>query len=100
MRTALLNIVSGKLGPDSGTVMIDGGKVNRLTDYRRAGYVGRVFQDPMAGTAPSLTIEQNLAIAYQRGHRRGLSLAVTSVKREMFVRELHALELGLETQPG
>lgn len=95
-KSTLLNIVSGKLSPDAGTVMIDGKKVNRLRDHQRAGYVGRVFQDPMAGTAPSLTIEQNLAIAYHRGRRRGLRRAVTQTKRTMFAEQLRTLELGLE----
>ena len=97
-KSTLLNIVSGKLSPDAGTVTIAGRTVNRLSDYRRAGDIGRVFQDPMAGTAPTLTIEQNLAIADQRGLGRGLRLAVTKAKREMFVEELRSLELGLENR--
>lgn len=97
-KSTLLNIVSGKLTPEAGTVQVDGKRVNKLRDYQRAGYIGRVFQDPMAGTAPSLTVEQNLAIAYQRGRRRGLRLAVTKHKREFFVEELRTLELGLENR--
>lgn len=95
-KSTLLNIVSGKLTPDAGSVTIDDKHVNRLRDYQRAGDIGRVFQDPMAGTAPSLTIEQNLALAYKRGQRRGLGLAVTKPKREFFAEQLRTLELGLE----
>ena len=95
-KSTLLNIISGKLPADKGTIEIDGKKVNRLNDFRRAGSIGRVFQDPMAGTAPHLTIEQNLAIAYHRGKPRGLRLGVTARKRTMFMTELESLELGLE----
>lgn len=97
-KSTLLNIISGKLPADFGSVEIAGRKVNRLNDFKRAGSIGRVFQDPMAGTAPNLTIEQNLAIAYHRGKLRGLRLGVTPRKREMFREELATLELGLENR--
>ena len=71
-KSTLLNAVSGRLPVDSGTVQIDGKKVNRLPEYKRAQYVGRVFQDPLAGTAPNLTIEENLSLALLRGKGRGL----------------------------
>src|SRR5699024_392850 len=71
-KSTLLNIVAGALTPDRGSVRIDDVEVTRLPDHRRARAIGRVFQDPMAGTAPSMTIEENLAIAYARGQRRGL----------------------------
>ena len=70
-KSTILNITSGKLRPDTGTVSIDGQDVTRLADHQRARYIGRVFQDPMAGTSPEMTIEENLAIAYERGKRRG-----------------------------
>lgn len=95
-KSTLLNIVAGALSPDRGTVRIDGTAVTRQPDYRRARSIGRVFQDPMAGTAPSMTIEENLSIAYSRGRRRGLRRGVTSHKRELFRAELASLELGLE----
>lgn len=95
-KSTLLNIVAGALSPDRGSVRIDGQEVTRLPDHRRARSIGRVFQDPMAGSAPSMTIEENLAIAHARGHRRGLRRGVTAAKRELFRAELASLELGLE----
>ena len=71
-KSTLLNTISGRLPVDAGTITIDNVKVNRMKEYSRARYVGRVFQDPMAGTAPDLTIEQNLSLALNRGRRRGL----------------------------
>ncbi|WP_147917501.1 ABC transporter ATP-binding protein [Ruania zhangjianzhongii] len=95
-KSTLLNIVAGALSTDRGTVRIDGADVTRAPDYRRARTIGRVFQDPMAGSAPSMTIEENLAIAYARGRRRGLRRGVTTHKRDLFRAELASLELGLE----
>jgi putative ABC transport system ATP-binding protein len=97
-KSTILNITSGKLRPDTGTVSIDGNDVTRLADHQRARFIGRVFQDPMAGTSPEMTIEQNLAIAYERGKRRGLRPGVTRKKREFFKEELRSLELGLENR--
>ncbi|QGU04546.1 ABC transporter ATP-binding protein [Corynebacterium comes] len=95
-KSTLLNAVAGRLFVDSGTVQIDGKKVNRLPEYKRARYVGRVFQDPLAGTAPNLTIEENLSLALLRGRRRGLGRGLNRKRREEFVDKLAALELGLE----
>lgn len=95
-KSTLLNLVSGKMRPDSGTVVIDRRDVTRLGDHQRGAYVGHVFQNPMAGTSPELTIEENLAIAYGRGTTRGLRRGVTKAKREIFETELASLELGLE----
>ncbi|HLV04511.1 ABC transporter ATP-binding protein [uncultured Georgenia sp.] len=95
-KSTMLNVIAGKLPPDAGTVTVDGADVTRLPDFRRAAHIGRVFQDPLAGTAPDMTIEENLAIAYQRGKPRGLRLGVTRAKREFFRTELASLELGLE----
>ncbi|MGW6174536.1 ABC transporter ATP-binding protein [Arthrobacter sp. NPDC055138] len=97
-KSTILNITSGKLRPDTGTVSIDGNDVTRLADHQRARFIGRVFQDPMAGTSPEMTIEENLAIAYERGKRRGLRPGVTRKKREFFKEELRSLELGLENR--
>ena len=95
-KSTLLNAVAGRLFVDSGTVEIDGRKVNRLPEFKRARYVGRVFQDPLAGTAPNLTIEENLSLALLRGRRRGLGRGLTRKRREEFVDKLRFLELGLE----
>ncbi|WP_166848964.1 ABC transporter ATP-binding protein [Isoptericola sp. BMS4] len=95
-KSTLLNAIAGRIGVDTGRIDIDGTTVNRLPEHRRARYVGRVFQDPMAGTAPDLTIEQNLSLALLRGERRGLGRGVTKKRRERFVEELRSLELGLE----
>lgn len=95
-KSTLLNAIAGRIPVDTGRIDIDGTTVNRLPEHRRARYVGRVFQDPMAGTAPDLTIEQNLSLALLRGERRGLGRGVTKKRRERFVEELRSLELGLE----
>ncbi len=95
-KSTLLNAVSGRLSVDSGDVEIDGSRINRLPEHRRARYVGRVFQDPLAGTAPNLTIEENLSLALLRGQRRGPGPGLTRKRRDRFVEELATLELGLE----
>ncbi len=95
-KSTLLNHVSGMLRPDAGKVLIDGRDVTRLGDHARARWIGRVFQNPLQGSAPDLTIEENLAIAYLRGKRRGLGRGVTKARREMFAAELETLEQGLE----
>lgn len=97
-KSTLLNAIAGRIIPDSGTITIDGDDVTRQPEYRRARVVARVFQDPMAGTAPHLTIEENLAIAMGRGRGSGLFRAVTRSKRERFREELATLELGLENR--
>jgi len=97
-KSTLLNTISGRIPVDTGSIVIDDKPVNRLKDYQRARYMGRVFQDPMAGTAPDLTIEQNLALALRRGQSRGLGKAVTRARRELFRSELVSLELGLENR--
>lgn len=95
-KSTVLNTVAGRLIQDSGSVRVDGREVSRLPEHRRAAQVGRVFQDPMAGTAPHLTIEENLALADRRGRRRGLARGVTRARRERYAEALTALELGLE----
>ncbi|RAX50080.1 ABC transporter ATP-binding protein [Arthrobacter sp. AQ5-05] len=97
-KSTVLNMVGGKLQPDSGTVRIGGKEVTRLPDHARAKYIGRVFQDPMAGTAPNMSIEENMALALGRGKFRGLNPGVNKRKREQFVEELRSLELGLENR--
>jgi len=95
-KSTMLNVVAGRYLPEGGRVVIDGSDVTRMPEHRRARWVARVFQDPMAGTSPHLTIEENLAIAFERGKRRGLGMAVTKPKRAVFREALTTLELGLE----
>ena len=97
-KSTFLNAVSGDLSVDSGRIMIDGDDVTRLPVWSRADRVARVFQDPMAGTCEDLTIEENLALAQQRGQRRGLHRAVQREMREGFRERLATLGLGLENR--
>src|SRR5699024_3797577 len=87
-KSTMLNAVSGRLLMDSGTITIDGTQVNRMSEHRRARFIGRVFQDPLAGTAPNLTIEENLSLALLRGKKRGLGLALSTKRRDLYRQEL------------
>ena len=95
-KSTMLNAISGVFPVDAGSITIDGVEVARLPEYKRAAYLGRVFQDPMTGTAASMGIEENLALAMRRGKRRGLRWGITSREREQFRTELATLGLGLE----
>lgn len=95
-KSTLLNAVSGRMPVDSGNIEIDGTTVNKLPDYKRAKYIGRVFQDPLAGTAPNLTIEENLSLALLRGKSRSLGPSLSKKRRGFFTEQLAMLELGLE----
>ena len=95
-KSTLLNLVSGRLRPDSGSVCVDNKDVTRMKEHQRAASIARVFQDPLAGTAPNLTIEENLSLAYLRGKGRGLGPALTEKRRTFFKEQLATLELGLE----
>lgn len=95
-KSTLMNIISGKLITDLGSVTIDGKNVTNVKEHNRSKLIGRVFQDPMAGTAPTMTIEENLAIAYARTRSRGLSIGVTKKRRDFFIEKLQTLNLGLE----
>lgn len=99
-KSTLMNIISGVMKPDAGEVRIDGRNISQLTEYQRSRWIGRVFQDPMAGTAPRMSIEENLAIAYARGKFRGFSFGVTRAKRAIFKQELQRLGIGLENRLG
>ena len=94
----MLNAISGDYALDSGDILIDGKSVTHLSSWQRAGQVARVFQDPMAGTCESLTIEENMALAYQRGRQRGLGFALNRHLRELFKEKLSLLGLGLENR--
>lgn len=95
-KSTLMNVISGNLIADTGSVIINGKDVSYLPEYKRAKFIGRVFQDPMAGTAPTMTIEENLAMAYSRNKKRTLRLGVTRQRRQMFKEYLQTLNLGLE----
>ncbi len=97
-KSTMMNIISGKLLPDTGSVWINGQEVTQLSEHKRARYIGRVFQDPLAGTAPNMTIEENLALAYNRTKRRTLKFGVTKQRREFFQETLKTLQLGLENR--
>lgn len=94
----MLNAIAGEIGVDEGRIIIDDTDVTRWPARRRASLMARVFQDPMAGTCENLTIEENMALAYARGSRRGLGPAVNGEKREVFREHLSRLGLGLENR--
>lgn len=97
-KSTMMNMVSGVLTPDTGAVEIDGKNVTYMAEHKRAKYIGRVFQDPMAGTAPSMTIEENLAMAFSRNKTRTLKLGVTKKRKTYFKDVLESLHLGLENR--
>jgi len=95
-KSTLLNAVSGVWTVDRGTISIGGVDVTKLPEHKRAKYIGRVFQDPMMGTAATMQIEENLALAARRGQRRGLRPGITKGEREEYREQLKMLDLGLE----
>lgn len=95
-KSTMLNAVAGVWPVDTGAILIDGENVTGLPDYRRARLVGRVFQDPMTGTAATMQIDENLALAKRRGKSRGLRWGVTAQEREEYKERLKILDLGLE----
>ena len=95
-KSTLLNTIAGTFPVDSGTITIDGEDITDLSEEKRARFLGRVFQDPMMGTAADMWIEENMALAARRGERRGLSWAISPADRENFRRLLSELDLGLE----
>ena len=97
-KSTLLNIVAGVYPSDSGEIYVDGRNITKLVEHQRAAYMGRVFQDPMMGTAADLSIEENLALAMRRGQRRTLRWGVNSAERQTFRDMLSTLELGLESR--
>ncbi|GAA0312071.1 putative ABC transport system ATP-binding protein [Gracilibacillus halotolerans] len=97
-KSTLMNMISGSLKPDIGHVKINEKDVTMLPEYKRSQYIGRVFQDPMAGTAPTMTIEENLAMAYARNKKRGLRIGVNKKRKQMFRENLERINLGLENR--
>ena len=95
-KSTMLNAVTGVFGVDSGKILIDGVDVSHLPEYKRAQYIGRVFQDPMMGTAATMQIEENLALAARRGKPRTLRIGITKAEREEYMEKLKILDLGLE----
>ena len=95
-KSTMLNAVAGTFAVDAGTIAIDGKDVTHLPEHKRAQFIGRVFQDPMMGTAPTMQIEENLALAARRGKRRGLAWGITRAEREEYREKLKTLGLGLE----
>lgn len=97
-KSTLLNAVAGVYPVTTGQIIIDGQDVTNWPEHKRAAFVGRVFQDPLTGTAASMTIEQNLALALKRGQKRTLRTGVTEERRQQFREVLSHLELGLENR--
>ena len=97
-KSTLLNAVAGVWNVDSGSIELGGVDVTHLPEYKRAKYIGRVFQDPMMGTAANMQIEENLALAARRGQRRGLRAGITKAEREEYRELLKILDLGLENR--
>ena len=95
-KSTLLNAVAGVWPVDSGSILLDGEDITALPEHRRAKYIGRVFQDPMMGTAPNMQMEENLALALRRGQKRGLRWGVTKAERQEYREKLKTLGLGLE----
>lgn len=95
-KSTMLNMIAGVYPVDSGSIVIDGVNVTKLPEHKRAKYLGRVFQDPMMGTAADMWIEENMALASRRGQIRGLKWAINNKEREQFKAMLSELDLGLE----
>lgn len=95
-KSTMLNMIAGVYFPEQGTIELDGKNITKLKEFKRAKYLGRVFQDPMMGTAANMEIQENLALAYRRGKTRGLYWGVTKKEKESFRDQLKQLGLGLE----
>ena len=95
-KSTMLNAVAGVFAVDRGTIEIGGMDVTHLPEYKRAKLLGRVFQDPMTGTAATMNIEENMALAMRRGQRRGLRWGISKMERDMYREQLQMLGLGLE----
>ncbi len=97
-KSTMLNAVAGIWKPDDGKILIDGIDVTNTPEFKRAKYLGRVFQDPMMGTAADMNIEHNMALALRRGKIRGLTWGISNGERQMFKEKLETLGLGLENR--
>lgn len=97
-KSTMLNAISGVWRVDSGSIVLDGVDITALPEYKRAKYLGRVFQDPMMGTAADMQIEENLALAYRRGKRKTFAPGIRKAERALYAETLAELGLGLETR--
>ncbi|MBO4216419.1 MAG: ABC transporter ATP-binding protein [Clostridia bacterium] len=97
-KSTLLNAIAGVWKPDRGEILIDGVSINNMPEYKRAKFLGRVFQDPRMGTASDMQIQENLALAYRRGKRRGLAPGINAAEKKIYFDLLASLDLGLETR--
>ncbi len=97
-KSTMLNMIAGVHFPDMGRITLDGEDITGLPEHVRAKHLGRVFQDPMMGTAANMEIEENLALAYRRGEKRGLGWGITKDEKELYVEKLKMLDLGLESR--
>ena len=95
-KSTLLNAIAGNIIIDGGSIIVDGVDISKLPEYKRASLLGRVFQDPMMGTAPTMQIEENLAIASRRGKKRTLKWAINNEERKKYKELLKEFDLGLE----
>ena len=95
-KSTLMNSIAGVFPSDNGSIMLDGIELSKLPEYKRARYIGRVFQDPLKGTAFDMTIEENLSIAYNKTRSRGLQAGINKADRELFREKLSMLGMGLE----
>ena len=95
-KSTMLNAVAGTWMVDEGQIIIDGKDVTKVPEHKRAAYLGRVFQDPMMGTAATMGIDENMALAMRRGKSRGLRIGITQKERNQFREMLKVLDLGLE----
>ncbi|MDY3781401.1 MAG: ATP-binding cassette domain-containing protein [Candidatus Faecousia sp.] len=96
-KSTLFGAIAGSFRPDTGSVVLDGQDITAMPDYRRSKFIGRLFQDPLRGTAPNMTIEENMALAYLRAsHSRSPFSTITKRDREGFREKLSMLDLGLE----
>ncbi len=96
-KSTLFGAIAGSFRPDTGSVILDGQDITAMPDYRRSKFIGRLFQDPLRGTAPNMTIEENMALAYLRAsHSRSPFSTITKRDREGFREKLSMLDLGLE----
>lgn len=97
-KSTILNMIAGVYNCDTGSIVLAGEDITMQPEHKRAKLLGRVFQDPMRGTAAAMEIQENLAMAYRRGKRRGLSWGITKEEKELYAEKLKVLDLGLESR--